>query len=110
MLYDLRTYTTKPGATRRQLDLYRDHGFDIQRRHAGDPVFLLMTETGQLNSYVHLWAYENAGQREAARHALMADPDWQAYMKMSLDAGYMVSQQNSLLSPVSFWPLKPETK
>ena len=70
MYYDLRTYTARPGTVKRQLELYAEHGFDVQRRHLGDPVVFLVTESGPLNSYVHLWAFESAAHREKLRKAL----------------------------------------
>ena len=43
-----------------------------------------------------------AGKRpgEARRAALQADPDWQAYLGKSAEAGYLVRQTNKILMPV----------
>jgi hypothetical protein len=106
MLVDLRTYTTRPGTTAKQLALYRDYGYDIQRRYVGEPMAFLVTESGELNSYVHLWRYESAAQRELARAALQKDPDWLAYLAKSAEAGNLVSQENRLLIPAPFWNQK----
>ncbi len=106
MLIDHRTYTTRPGGLHKQLALYGEHGFPVQRRLAGDPLAFLVTETGPLNSYVHLWAYENAAHREEVRAALAADPDWKAYLARSAEAGNLVAQENRLMVPASFFPLK----
>jgi len=106
MLIDLRTYTTRPGALKAQLALYRDKGFDIQRRHAGEPLAFLVTETGPLNSYVHLWAYESAAHRAEVRARLQTDPEWATYLAQSAEAGYLVSQENRLLVPVEFAPVR----
>ena len=105
MLIDHRIYTTRPGGLQKQLALYSSKGFDIQRRHQGDPLAFMLTETGPLNSYVHLWAYRDAAHRAEARAALNADPEWRAYMAESAEAGYMVAQENRLLQPVAFAPL-----
>ncbi|WGF89907.1 NIPSNAP family protein [Marinivivus vitaminiproducens] len=103
MLYDHRTYTVKPGTLARQLALYGEHGYPVQLRHLGKPVFYGVTETGPLNSYVHIWAYDGAADREAKRAAMAADPDWQAYLAMSNEAGNIIDQTNRLMSDAPFF-------
>ncbi|MCB8878863.1 NIPSNAP family protein [Acidisoma cellulosilytica] len=109
MLIDHRTYTTRPGRLQQQLKLYAEHGFPVQRRLAGDPLAFLVTESGPLNSYVHLWMYRDAGHRAEVRAALQADPEWAAYMARSAEAGNLVAQENRLMVPATFFPL-PSTK
>ena len=53
-----------------------------------------------MNSFVHIWAYEDAADRAARRAQMAADPEWQAYLKKSAEAGYLVSQTNKILMPV----------
>ena len=103
MLYDLRTYTCTPGKIKKHLALYAEHGFDVQRRHLGEPVVYLQTETGDVNSYVHIWAYDDAADRARKRAALQADPEWAKYLVLSADAGYLQSQTNRLMTPVPFF-------
>ena len=103
MLFDHRIYTTRPGQLKKQLALYHEFGYAIQRRYAGEPVLFLVTESGPLNSYVHIWAYKDAATREKARAALQADPEWTAYLAKSAEAGYLVSQENQLLVEAPFW-------
>jgi hypothetical protein len=105
MLIDHRTYATRPGALQKQLALYAEHGFPVQRRLAGDPLAFLVTETGPLNSYVHLWRYEDAAHRAQVRSALQADPAWIAYLAKSAEAGNIVAQENRLMVPAAFAPL-----
>jgi hypothetical protein len=103
MLYDLRTYTCKPGTVRKHLAMYAEHGFDIQRRHLGDPLMYAQTETGDVNSYTHIWVYVDAADRAQRRANLQADPEWARYLTMSAEGGYLVSQTNRLLAPVAFF-------
>ena len=103
MLYDVRTYTCYPGTLKKQLALYGAFGFPVQSRHLGQPHAYMVTETGPVNSYVHIWVYKDAADRAERRQKLYADPRWQAYMKKSAEAGYLVEQTNSLLNPVSFF-------
>lgn len=105
MLIDHRTYHTMPGRLGRQLELYREFGFAIQRRHAGDPALFMTAESGSLNSYTHIWLYESAAHRERARAALQADPEWKSYLHRSAEAGNLVRQENTLMVPVGFWPV-----
>ena len=102
MLYDVRTYVCRPGTIKAHLAIYAEHGYDVQRKHLGEPVVYLQTETGNVNSYIHIWAYQDAQDRAQRRAAMQADPKWVAYVKLSGEAGYLVSQNNQLMTPVSF--------
>lgn len=105
MLFDHRTYTCRPGTIRQQLKLYEEHGYAAQSRHLGPPVLYAAVETGDVNSYVHVWAYADAADRAAKRAAMQADPDWQAYLAKSREAAYLASQVNTLMTAVDFAPL-----
>ena len=83
MLLDVRTYTCRPGTIKKHLELYAKMGAEPQSRNLGKPLLYMTTETGNPNQYVHIWAYENAGDREAKRKNLWADPDWLAYVQES---------------------------
>lgn len=103
MLYDVRTYTCRPGTIKKHLALYAEHGFPTQSRHLGQPLAYLQTESGNINSYLHIWVYESAADRDAKRKALAADPAWGEYLKLSADAGYLVSQENKLMTATPFF-------
>ncbi len=102
MLLDVRTYRVKPGTMAEHLALYEQFGKPPQFKHLGTPLAYMTTETGDPNEYVHIWVYENAGDREAKRGALWSDPDWLAYTKKSRELGALVEQSNKLMKPVSF--------
>ncbi|MBT3306721.1 MAG: NIPSNAP family protein [Alphaproteobacteria bacterium] len=103
MLLDVRTYRVKPGTLKAQMELYAQYGKGPQTRHLGMPLAFLKTETGNPNEYVHIWVYENAGDREVKRAAMAADPDWLAYTKRSAEMGALVKQENRLMVPVDFF-------
>jgi hypothetical protein len=86
--------------------MYEEFGKEPQFRCLGTPLCYLKTETGDPNEYVHIWVYENAGDREAKRAALWADPGWLAYVKKSAELGALASQSNKLMTPVDFCPLR----
>jgi hypothetical protein len=106
MLFDHRTYTVKPGTLPAHLDLYETHGKAPQERHLGPPALYAVTETGPINTYVHVWVYEDAADRAKKRAAMQADPDWQNYVKLSREAGYLIQQENKLMTPAPFFKLK----
>ncbi len=106
MLLDHRTYTVKPGCMAAHLKIYEQHGMAAQKRHLGEPLAYMITETGTLNTYVHIWVYEDAADRAKKRAAMMADPEWQNFLRLSAEAGYLLKQENSLMTPAPFFPVK----
>ena len=50
MLIDHRTYTVKPGTMAKQMALYQEYGLTAQKRHLGEPLAYLITETGEVNT------------------------------------------------------------
>jgi hypothetical protein len=106
VLVDHRTYRFRPGTLPAHVDLYHKNGFVPQTRHLGHPVAWLTAESGELNTVVHIWAYEDAADRARRRAAMQADPEWQAYLKKSAEAGFLVDQRTSLMIPAGFAPIK----
>lgn len=104
MLLDVRTYTCRPGTIKKHLALYEQYGKAPQTKHLGQPLAYMACETGDPNQYVHIWVYENAGDREAKRAAMQADPDWIKYTEESAKLGALVKQENKLMRPVDFFP------
>ncbi|UOA34332.1 hypothetical protein DSM110093_04167 (plasmid) [Sulfitobacter sp. DSM 110093] len=100
MIYDHRTYCCRPGTIKKHLALYAEFGFSAQKRILGEPLIYAQVETGDVNSFVHIWSYKDAADRAARRAQMAADPEWQAYLKKSAEAGYLVSQTNKILMPV----------
>jgi hypothetical protein len=106
MLLDVRTYTCRPGTIKKHMELYEKMGLGPQTRNLGQPFAYLVTETGDPNQYVHIWLYEDAGDRERKRAAMQADPDWTAYTQKSAELGALVSQENKLMRPASFFKIE----
>jgi hypothetical protein len=105
MIFDHRTYTCRPGTLKAHLDLYRQQGYGPQTRHLGAPVLYATTEVGNVNSYVHVWAYKDLADRTAKRAAMWADPEWIAYTKKSAELGALVSQETQILVATEFFKL-----
>jgi hypothetical protein len=102
VLIDHRTYTVKPGCMQAHLDIYEQYGLATQTKHLGQPLAYMFAESGELNTIVHIWAYENAADREKRRAAMQADPEWHVYLKKNREAGYLVSQVTKLMTPAKF--------
>ena len=58
-----------------------------------------------MNTLVHMWLYDDAADRAKKRAAMAADPEWQNYLRLNNEAGYVVSQQNNLMLPTKFAPI-----
>jgi hypothetical protein len=106
VLVDARTYTVKPGCTAAHLKIYGELGFAIQVRHIGQPLCYLQAESGEMNTLLHCWVYENAADRETRRAAMAKDPDWQKYLAANREAGYLIGQRTTLMTPTNFAPIK----
>ena len=106
MIFDMRTYVCRPGTIAAHLKLYEEYGKAPQTKHLGQPVFYAVTETGLVNSFVHIWAYDDAADRAKKRAAMQADPDWQTYMKKSAELGALVQQNNQIMNEVAFFKVK----
>ncbi len=104
MLIDLRTYTVRPGSMPAQLALYQKFGYPVQLRYMGEPHFYLTAESGELNTIVHGWVYDSAGDREDKRARMAQDPDWKVYLTENAKAANIVAQRTSLMVPASFSP------
>jgi hypothetical protein len=106
VLIDHRHYRVKPGTLQPQLDMYEKYGFGPQARHLGQPLAYLYTESGEINSIIHLWAYEDAADRARKRAGMASDPEWHEYLRRNAEAGYLVDQRTNLMLPAKFAPLK----
>ena len=106
MVLDHRTYTVRVGTLRKQIALYEKHGLAVQKRHLGEPLMWAVSETGDVNTYVHIWVFEDAEDRNRKRAALFQDPEWLKYIEMNAEAGYLLKQESKLMSPAPFAPIR----
>jgi hypothetical protein len=106
LLVDHRTYRIKPGHMNTHLAIYEEFGLKAQWKHLGEPHAYMFAESGAMNSLVHQWVYEDAADRAKRRAAMMADPDWQAYLKKLVESELLMDQQTSLMVPTKFAPMK----
>jgi len=104
VIYEERNYSFAPAHFRPFLTLFEAEGLALTRQHLGTLVGYFTAETGQLNTAVHIWAFEDLMDRQRRREALWADPAWQAYADKVLP--WIVRMENRLLQPTAFSPLR----
>ena len=104
MIYDHRTYTCNYGMAPAHFALYeKSGGKAAQYRHLGTPVLYASTEVGDINTFVHIWAYKDLADRTARRAAMNADPEWQAFAKAARELGALIKQENKILVDAPFF-------
>ena len=106
MIIDHRTYSLHPGKLNKWVELYEKRGLPVQQRHLGRLIGFFVTEVGPLNQVVFMWAYDDMGDRERRRAAMAKDPDWQDFLARVEQLGALQHQENKLLAPVPFSPIK----
>lgn len=102
MIYEERAYTLQVAHFREFLELFENEGLALIRGHLGELVGYFTTETGTLNTVVHIWAYADLNDRERRRAALWADPQWQVYAEKVLP--WITRMESRLLKPTRFSP------
>lgn len=96
MIIEQRDYLMVPGGVAPYLEKWWALGRDAQVRHLGEPVAVLTTEVGELNTLVYLWRFTDTGDRATRRAALAADPDFAAFR--ATVRGLVTRQTNRLLT------------
>lgn len=104
MIYEMRTYTLKPGTAKQYMDHFRDFGLPILSRYA-TLIGYWYTDIGELNQLVHIWAYDSLDQRARNRATLSQDAEWKEKF-LPKAAGMLDRQENKILLPADFSPLK----
>ena len=104
MIVDHRTYNIQHGQSKAYIALFEESGLPVQLKHLGNLIGYFETTIGSLNQVIHLWGYEDLADMEKRRQARDADPAWADYKKKT--AGMLVSQENKIIKPTHFSPLK----
>lgn len=76
MIYELRTYTVKPGAAPTAAKNAGTLGREIRGDDYGKLEGYWLTEIGPLNQVMHLWSYADLNERTAKRAALSQNARW----------------------------------
>lgn len=100
-IYEIRMYTLVPGAIPEQIDRWSTQ---IGERTKLSPLaFAGHSEIGGLNRWCHIWAYKDAAERFAVREHARKEGIWPP---KGGAPGRMLLQENMLVVPASFSPLR----
>lgn len=76
MIYELRTYTLKPGTIGEMVKAASTVSHDIRGNDYGKLEGYWSTEIGPLNQVMHLWSYRDFDERTRLRAELAKNPRW----------------------------------
>jgi NIPSNAP len=97
-IYEWREYILKPGAIPAMMKSWGDA---IEARTKLSPLSMAMySELGDLNKWVHIWAYENLEHRREVRAEAQAKGIWPPG-----GGDYLVSQENKIVLSAPFSPM-----
>jgi len=99
-LFEMRQYRLAPGANPGLIERWSEK---IEARTKFSPLIGGgYSEFGALNKWVHIWAYKDAAERFSVRAAAAAGGNWPARNP----PGVVIRQENALLLPASFSPIR----
>jgi hypothetical protein len=107
MLYELRTYTVKPGTIGDMVKAAGTVARDIRGNNFGKLEGYWQTEIGPLNQVMHLWSYSDFAERARLRAELAKNPRWTGEY-IPLIRPLMMRQEIRLLSAIRP-PVAPES-
>ena len=76
MIYELRTYTVKPGTLGDMIKAAGTVSRDIRKDDYGKLEGYWSTEIGPLNQVLHMWSYNSFDERARMRAELAKNPRW----------------------------------
>jgi hypothetical protein len=76
MIYELRTYTVKPGTIGEMVKAASTVSRDVRGDNYGKLEGYWTTEIGPLNQVMHLWSYADLNERARLRAELAKNPRW----------------------------------
>jgi hypothetical protein len=100
-LYEIRIYTMRPGAIPEQIE--RWSGQIGERTKLSPLVFAGHSELGDLNLWIHIWAYKDAAERFEVREKARREGIWPP---RGGTPGRMLKQENMLVVPAPYSPLR----
>jgi hypothetical protein len=99
-VYELRSYLLKPGTTHETIDIWASA---LPARAAlSKPLGAFYAVGGSLQKFIHIWPYESADHRQKTRDRAVAEGVWPP----KGGAARLLYQENSLLVPTTFSPLR----
>jgi hypothetical protein len=97
MIYEIRTYTLKPG-TVPEFEARFEEALPSRQKHSELAAFW-HTEAGPLNQVLHVWPYEDLKQRTEVRARAGQEPGWPPKV-----GEFLVSMNSEIFVPPPFSP------
>ena len=107
MIYELRTYTVRPGTLGDMIKAASTVSHDIRKNDYGKLEGYWSTEIGPLNQVLHMWSYNSFDERALMRAELAKNPRWTSEY-IPLIRPLLVRQDVRLLSALKA-PVAPES-
>ena len=107
MIYELRTYTVKPGSVGDMVKAASTVSRDIRGDNYGKLEGYWLTEIGPLNQVMHMWSYSDFNERTRLRGELAKNQRWSGEY-IPLLRPLLVRQEVRLLNAVRA-PVAPQT-
>src|SRR5438034_9147552 len=104
MIYELRTYTLKPGSVADMVKAASTVSREIRKDDYGKLEGYWTTEIGPLNQVMHLWSYTDLNERHRLRGELAKNPRWTgeyAPLIRSLLMRQAIRLLNGIIAPVA---------
>jgi len=107
MIIDMRTYTHKPDQFRRFLKIYQEAGYAITAKYLGFNMGLFTRSSGEVNTTVQLFAYEDHDHRDECRRNFLSGMDKQAFTNGEGGGDSCIRIQRSIcIIPTDFSPIQ----
>ena len=97
MIYEVRTYQIAPRSLPEVLHRFGE-AYEHRKSFSEMSAFWY-TEIGPLNQIIHVWPYENAGERERIRAEAGATPHWPPPI-----GEFLVTMNSEIFTPAPFCP------
>jgi NIPSNAP len=104
VIVEQRDYHVHTGKLPELVRLYETEGIPLLNEILGGLVGAFTTDVGALSTYTTLWRYDSFAEREEKRARLQADERWKEFLAKVQPL--MHTQQNRILVPTSFSPLR----
>jgi hypothetical protein len=98
MIVEMRTYTLRPG-TMAEVEKRFGEALPNRLKHGNQLAAVWHSEVGQLNQFIHVWAYDSFEQRTAVRGAAVRDGGWPPKI-----SEFIIDMQNEIFHPAPFSP------
>ena len=95
MIYEVRTYTLKPGGVP-QFEQNFAEALPHREKYSKLAAFW-HTDIGPLNQVIHVWGYENLGERDQIRAEAAKDPNWPPKSD-----GLILNMESEIFTPAEF--------